>query len=425
MNVAVIGSGGRENAITWALKKSPIVKRVYTLPGNGGTVKYGDNILIDPVYPYADLIDFLNDAQIDLTVVGPENPLCEGIVDILKSSGHRVFGPRKKAARLENSKVFMKEFMDRHGIPTAKFRVFSDAEEAYDFVRKEDRPFVVKTDGLAAGKGALVNFTVQDTLHSIRRILVDREFGESGDKIVVEDLLEGMEVSVFILTDGVNFKWLASAQDHKRIFDDDKGPNTGGMGAYAPAAFLTEDMKQRIIENIVRPTIDGMRKDGNPYEGFLYVGLMLTKSGPVVIEYNVRLGDPEAQVVLPLLKTDLARLCLSVCDNRLEELTLETYPGFCAGVVMASGGYPGKYEKGFEITGNLKDEEDRVVFHAGTKRDGSGKLFTNGGRVLCVSALAPSLKEAIDKAYAKVMGIDFEKKHYRHDIGAKGLKTIK
>jgi len=424
MNVAIIGNGGRESAIAWAVSRSPKCKHLYIIPGNGGTSKYGRNVPADTHYPFKDIQEFVELAQIDVLIVGPEQPLVDGIVEALKKSKAKVFGPSQKAARLEGSKAYMKNFLERYSIPTARFEIFDDPEKAIDYVKKTNKPFVIKTDGLAGGKGSIVNHTVEDTLKAINRIMIKKEFGKAGEKIVVEDLLEGPEVSVFVVTDGVNFKWLSSAQDHKRIGDNDEGPNTGGMGAFAPVPFLNNDLKEIINENIIRPTIRGMLKDGNPYTGILYFGLMITKSGPAVIEYNVRLGDPEAQVILPLLKTDFMDIVISVLNGKLNELKIENYDGYCTGVVLASGGYPGEYQKGFEITGNIEDEEDIFVFHAGTRITLDGTLVTDGGRVMCVSALGSTLRESILRAYNKVTQIDFQGIYYRHDIGKKGLQYI-
>lgn len=424
MNIAIIGGGGRESALAWAVKRSPKCANLYILPGNGGTKKYGRNVPAKVSYPFTELLEFVELAQIDLVIVGPEQPLVDGLTDILRQKKVPVFGPSQKAARLEGSKAYMKEFLARYNIPTARFKIFTDANEAINYVRSENRPFVVKTDGLAAGKGAIVNKTVEETLETIHRVLVKKEFGASGEKIIVEDLLSGTEVSVFIATDGTDFRWLASAQDHKRINDRDEGPNTGGMGAYAPAPFINDKLKEIITDNIIRPTVRGMHNDGCPYTGILYVGLMLTDSGPSVIEYNVRWGDPEAQVVLPLLKTDYIDIAQAVIQNKLRDLKLEYMGGYCTGVVLASGGYPGKYETGYDITGSLQDTDEIFVFHAGTCDEPQGTLTTDGGRVMCVSALGKTLRESIEKAYSRVGRISFKNMHYRKDIGRKGLEFI-
>ncbi len=425
MNVLIIGNGGRESAFAWSVSQSPRVDNLYIVPGNGGTLQYADSIFINVEAPFRDLIEFVQDANIDMTIVGPEAPLVDGIVDAFEAAGLRIMGPSQASARLEGSKAFMKDFAAKYKIPTADYKVFTDAQQAFDYVNKENKAFVVKTDGLAAGKGAIVNLTVSDTLNSINRIMIDREFGDAGNRIVIEELMHGPEVSVFVVTDGNNFVWLASAQDHKRIGDNDTGPNTGGMGAYAPAPFMDDTLKQTIIKESIIPTLAGLRKEGHPYKGILYFGYMLTKTGPRLLEYNVRFGDPEAEVVLPLLKTDILDIADAVVDGRLKDITVELYPGYCSGVVMAAPGYPGSYTKGHIITGDIKDTEDTFVFHAGTNYDNNGNLVTTGGRVLCVSARAATLQESIDKAYDKVDKIKFDGCQYRHDIGAKGLEWFK
>jgi phosphoribosylamine--glycine ligase len=422
MNIAIIGNGGRENALAWAVRKSPKTENLYILSGNGGTEKYGINVHIDLQPPFSAIVDFVKTEKIDLVIVGPEKPLVEGLVDVLSGHGIPVFGPSSKAARLEGSKAFMKEFMQRNSIPTAGFRIFHSPDEAIDYVKEQNKPFVVKTDGLAAGKGALVCKTMEETLDAIEKIMVRKEFGNAGDKVVLEELLEGEEVSVFVLSDGSDFIWLASAQDHKRVFDNDLGPNTGGMGAYAPTPFIDEELKEIITDSIVEPTISGMQREGSPYCGILYVGLMLTKDGPKVIEYNARFGDPEAEVVLPLLKTDFVDIALRAVGSQLTSLNCEFESGFCTGIVIASKGYPDSYRKGFAISGDLNDEKDVFVFHAGTKKLPDGKIVTDGGRVFCVTALGSSLEESIKKAYLKAENIHFEGAFYRKDIGAKGLR---
>lgn len=421
MNIAILGGGGRESALAWAISKSPRCKNLYILPGNGGTTKYGRNVPVDLKPPFKDLIEFVKLANIDLVIVGPEEPLVYGVVDILEKEKVKVFGPSFKASRLEGSKAYLKDFLHRYSIPTAKFAIFHNPEDAFNFVEKAGKPFVVKTDGLAAGKGAIVCKTVEETLNAIKRIMVNKEFGCAGDRIVIEDILSGVEVSVFVVADGKNYKWLAVAQDHKRVFDNDEGPNTGGMGAFAPVPFLDEQTRKIIEENIIKPTIKGMEREGAPYKGILYFGLMLTNSGPAVIEYNIRFGDPEAEAVLPLLKTDFVEIALATLNGKLNELKIDFYPGYCNCVVLASGGYPGNYKKGYEITGDLEDRKDSIVFHAGTIYD-EGKFYTSGGRVLCVSALGQTLEEAIKKSYERVEKIYFKDMHYRKDIGQKGLK---
>jgi phosphoribosylamine--glycine ligase len=421
MNVLIIGSGGRENALAWAVKRSPKVMKIYIAPGNGGTARMGENVSLPVKPPFGELVQFAKEKKIDLTIVGPEQPLVDGIVDVFRRYQLPVFGPSKSAARLEGSKAFMKEFLKRNNIPTARFRVFDDADEAYRYVQQENRPFVVKTDGLAAGKGVTVAKTVEETLTAIRRVMVQKEFGNAGDRIVVEDLLSGTEVSVFVVTDGTDWRYIASAQDHKRVFDNDEGPNTGGMGAFAPAPFVDDKTKKVIQTNIIQPTIDGMRREGNPYTGILYFGLMLTSSGPSVIEYNVRWGDPEAEVVLPLLKTDLTDVAFAVLENRLGSLSFDLYGGYCCGVVLASGGYPASFRKGYIVNAPDPCRDDVMFFHAGTKVAGQNTVVTDGGRVLCVSALGDTLQDAVDLAYEYAEKVKFENMHYRKDIGQKGL----
>ena len=425
MNIMIIGSGGRESALAWTVSRSRHTDNLYIIPGNGGTLKYGDNIHVKVEPPFTDVINFAEDADIDLTIVGPEAPLVNGIVDEFQGRGLRIFGPSSNAAQLEGSKAYMKNFMEKYHIPTADYQIFSNPHDAFDYVNRENKAFVVKTDGLAAGKGAIINQTIHDTINAINRLMIDHEFGRAGNTIVVEELMEGPEISVFIVSDGKNFKWLGSAQDHKRVFDNDEGPNTGGMGAYAPAPFVDSSLKERIINEAVIPTLDGMRAEGRPYTGILYFGFMLTKHGPKILEYNVRFGDPEAQVILPLLKSDFVELSEAVLHGNLSNTEVVLNTGFCAGVVMASEGYPGTYPKGRAISGQLNDENRCFVFHAGTGHDRDGSLITTGGRVLCVSALGESLQDAIDRAYDKVGRIHFEGAHYRKDIGQKGISWYK
>jgi len=420
MNVAIIGSGGRESALAWAVSKSPRCAKLFIIPGNGGTSKYGRNVLIEIKPPFNDLIEFVKLAKIDVVIVGPEEPLVYGIVDILEKEKIKVFGPKKAAARLEGSKAYLKDFLNKYSIPTARFKIFSHPEDAITFVERTNKPYVVKTDGLAAGKGAIVCNTVEETLKAINRIMIDKEFGTAGNKIIVEDLLSGIEISVFIVSDGNDYRWLATAQDHKRVFDNDKGPNTGGMGAYAPVPFLDDQTRRIIEENIIKPTIRGMQREGCPYTGILYLGLMLTSSGPTVIEYNIRFGDPEAQAILPLLKTDFLDIVNATMQKNLHELKLEFIPGYCTCVVLASGGYPQSYKKGYEIKGDLKDSDDVYVFHAGTILE-KNSFFTNGGRVLCISAIGNTLESSREKVYEKIDKISFTDMHFRTDIGLKGL----
>ncbi|URA09995.1 phosphoribosylamine--glycine ligase [Thermospira aquatica] len=421
MRVLLLGGGGREAAMAWSITRSSRLSKLYICPGNGGTHQYGTNVEIPLEPPFEMLVKFIQQEKIEMVIVGPEAPLVAGVVDELRKHKIKVFGPKKAAARLEGSKVFMKEFLARHGIPTAYFQVFSRPEDAYRYVEKQNRAFVVKTDGLAAGKGVTVARTKDETMDAIRRMMVDREFGDAGNRIILEDRLDGVEVSVFVVSDGKHFHWLASAQDHKRLLDNDEGPNTGGMGAYAPVPFLDQKMKEIITLNIIEPTIMGLKKEGYPYTGVLYFGLMLTQYGPSVLEYNVRFGDPEAQVILPLMKTSFLDLACATVEEKLHEFQIDFYPGYCVTVVLASEGYPGAYKKGVPIKGDLSTEVDCLVFHAGTKLVAPGQWVTSGGRVLCVTAISSTLSRAIDRAYEKVAKISFDGMQYRKDIGKKGI----
>ncbi|MCX7882208.1 MAG: phosphoribosylamine--glycine ligase [Brevinematales bacterium] len=421
MRVLLLGGGGREAALAWSITRSSRLSKLYICPGNGGTHQFGTNVDIPLDPPFEMLLKFIRQEGIEMVIVGPEAPLVVGVVDELRRHKIKVFGPTKAAARLEGSKVFMKEFLARHGIPTAYFQVFSRPEEAYRYVEKQNRAFVVKTDGLAAGKGVVVAKTKEETIEAIRRMMVDKEFGDAGNRVILEDRLDGREVSVFVVSDGRSYKWLASAQDHKRLRDNDEGPNTGGMGAYAPVPFLDKKTEELIVKNIIEPTFHGLKKEGYPYTGILYFGLMLTNWGPAVLEYNVRFGDPEAQVVVPLMKTSVLDLAWATVEEKLENFQIEFYPGYCVTVVLASEGYPGTYKKGVPLQGDLSQEVDCFVFHAGTKLVGPGQWITTGGRVLCITAISSTLSRAISRAYEKVAKIRFEGMQYRTDIGKKGL----
>lgn len=416
MRVLVVGSGGREHALAWAIARSARVEKVYVAPGNGGTSSMAENVPIaaDRV---EELLDFARARGIDLTVVGPEAPLVAGIVDAFQAAGRRCFGPTRAAARLEGSKVFSKEFMRRHGIPTADFAVFDDPVEAKAHVRARGAPIVVKADGLAAGKGAIVAKTADAAAKAIDEIMVERQFGEAGDRVVVEECLEGEEVSVHAVCGGGRAVLLPSSQDHKRIFDNDEGPNTGGMGAYAPVPRFKERLRREIHESVVAPTLRGMQAEGNPFSGVLYAGLMMTREGPRVLEYNVRFGDPETQVLVPLVKSDFVDLLVASAEGRLPD-NFEVHEGrYAATVVVASRGYPGSYAKGFVIEGlDAVDDDARVAFHAGTQRAPSG-VVTSGGRVLSVTAWGDDLAGALRHAYDGVGKIRFEGAYWRQDIG--------
>ncbi|MGB2706346.1 MAG: phosphoribosylamine--glycine ligase [Candidatus Omnitrophota bacterium] len=420
MKVLVIGQGGREHAIAWKIKQSPRVKKLYCAPGNGGTAGIATNIPVK-ADDAKGLCDFCRKEKIDLTVVGPEAPLASGIVDLFKKRGLRIFGPAKASAQLEGSKVFMKELCRDEDIPTADFEIFSDAEKAKDFIKGNAAPVVVKADGLAAGKGVIVAKTEVEALGVVDKIMIEKVFGSSGDRVIIEECLEGEEASIIVVSDGENVVPLASSQDHKRIFDNDKGPNTGGMGAYSPAPLVTDEIFDKTISKIIMPAIRGMKKKGTPHKGVLYAGIMISDGEPKLLEFNVRLGDPETQVVLPRLNSRLLELIESATDGSLKDYSLNWSGKSCVCVVMASGGYPGKYEKGKEISGIEKalELEDTIVFHAGTTY--GDRILTNGGRVLNVVALGEDLKEAIDKAYKACSVIKFEGVHYRKDIGHKAL----
>ncbi|MDA0683896.1 MAG: phosphoribosylamine--glycine ligase [Bacteroidetes bacterium] len=432
MRILIIGSGGREHAIAWSLKQSPQPTELFIAPGNGGTQALGRNVSFD-VTRHEEVIGFVRRESIDFVIVGPEQPLVDGLSDALRKESIPVVGPSAAAAQLEGSKAFSKSFMSRHGIPTAAYRTFSSdqSDEALDFVREEGAPIVVKASGLAAGKGAMVCMTLAEAENAVRGLMKDDMLGDAGSTVVIESFMTGEEASLFVLTDGVDFSILAPAQDHKRIGEGDIGPNTGGMGAYAPAPVMTTDLMNAAIERVIRPTLEGMVNEGMPYQGILYVGLMITEEGPKVVEYNCRLGDPEAQVVLPLMKTDAVDVFAALAHGTLSGLEVESYEGAAACVVLASAGYPGSYEKGKAISGigEMSDSngsssaggEAAVIFHAGTRVSESGELQTNGGRVLAVAARGVTLQVALDEAYRTVSQIDFDGVQFRRDIGHKGL----
>ncbi|MDN5322824.1 MAG: phosphoribosylamine---glycine ligase [Clostridia bacterium] len=419
MRVLVVGGGGREHALVWKISQSPRVKEIYCAPGNAGIGELARCINI-PAENIDELVEFALKNKIDLTVVGPEVPLTLGIVDKFLANGLKVFGPTQRAAEIEGSKAFSKELMAKYQIPTAKYQVFTGVQQAKDFIKELGVPCVVKADGLAAGKGVMVCFTLEEALKAVDDILIENKFGKAGSKVVVEEFLEGQEVSMLAFTDGKTVIPMVSAQDHKRAFDNDQGPNTGGMGAYSPAPVYTTQIHETVEKDILRATIDAMGGEGRPFKGVLYAGLMLTENGPKVLEFNARFGDPETQVVLPRLKTDIVDIMEAVVAGELDKINVEWYEEAAVCVVMASGGYPEGYEKGKVITGLEKVPEDVLVFHAGTKKD-KGQIVTNGGRVLGVTALGKDLQGAINKAYQGVEKIDFAGMHYRKDIGAKAL----
>ncbi|AEG15273.1 Phosphoribosylamine--glycine ligase [Desulfofundulus kuznetsovii DSM 6115] len=419
MKVLVVGGGGREHALVWKLKQSPRVKEIFCAPGNAGIASLARCVPIG-AEDISGLVAFARQEKIDLTVVGPEGPLTMGIVDSFNQAGLAIFGPTARAAAIEGSKVLAKEIMAKYGIPTARFAAFSDAGEAAAYIRQLNSPCVVKADGLAAGKGVIVCQAVEEALEAVEDIMVKGVFGNAGSRVVVEEYLTGQEVSILAFTDGETVIPMLPAQDHKQVYDGDRGPNTGGMGAYAPAPACTPEVYRTALEDILIPTVRAMAAEGRPYRGVLYAGLMVTHEGPKVLEFNARFGDPEAQPVLMLLETDLVEIIEAVLSGRLAEKEIRWRPGAAVCVVLASGGYPGPYRKGYPISGLDRVPPDVMVFHAGTALE-DGRLVTAGGRVLGVTAAAETIPAAIEKAYAAVEQIHFEGMHYRRDIGRKAL----
>lgn len=418
MNILVIGSGGREHALYWKLSESPQTEQIYAIPGNPGM---GASVAI-ALDDHAAILRFVKEHEIGLVVVGPEVPLMNGLVDELEAAGIRAFGPRANAAEIEGSKSFAKDLMKKYGIPTARYEVFTAAEPARAYIRQEGAPIVVKADGLAAGKGVIVAMTEQEALDAVDAIMEDHSFGDAGARVVIEEFMEGEEASLLAFTDGTTIRPMISAQDHKRAYDGDRGPNTGGMGTYAPAPVMTPEMTERAVEEILKPTIAAMAKEGRVYRGCLYLGLMVTADGPKVVEFNARFGDPETQVVLPLLDSDLVAIMCACADGTLADVPIRWKDGAAVCVVLASGGYPGHYDKGQEIHG-LADAEamGALVFHAGTAMK-DGKLVTNGGRVLGVVGRGADISSAVDSAYAAATKISFKDAYYRKDIAHRALE---
>ena len=418
MNILVIGSGGREHALYWKLSESPQTEQIYAIPGNPGMGASAAIALDD----HAAILRFVKEHEIGLVVVGPEVPLMNGLVDELEAAGIRAFGPRANAAEIEGSKSFAKNLMKKYGIPTARYEVFTAAEPARAYIRQEGAPIVVKADGLAAGKGVIVAMTEQEALDAVDAIMEDHSFGDAGARVVIEEFMEGEEASLLAFTDGTTIRPMISAQDHKRAYDGDRGPNTGGMGTYAPAPVMTPEMTERAVEEILKPTIAAMAKEGRTYRGCLYLGLMVTADGPKVVEFNARFGDPETQVVLPLLDSDLVAIMCACADGTLADVPIRWKDGAAVCVVLASGGYPGHYDKGQEIHG-LADAEamGALVFHAGTAMK-AGKLVTNGGRVLGVVGRGADISSAVDAAYAAAAKISFKDAYYRKDIAHRALE---
>ena len=421
MKVLVVGSGGREHALAWKIANSPLVTQVFCSPGNAGTAGCATNVSVGAQDVDA-LLAFARENEVDLTVVGPEVPLVKGIVDTFTEAGLKAFGPSRLAAQIEGSKAFAKDLMAKYHIPTADYATFTQYAKAKDHIKKVGAPVVVKADGLAAGKGVILCYSEEEALAAVKKVMEDKSFGEAGDVCVIEELLVGEEASFLALTDGTTVLPLASSQDHKAVYDGDTGPNTGGMGAYSPAPVVDDAVFGRIMNEVMIPTIKGMEADGAPYRGVLYAGLMILPDGtPKVLEYNARFGDPECQPLLFRLKSDLVPALLATLDGTLNKVALDWgHPTVC--VVMASGGYPGSYEKGKPITGLAEaDQDDRMVFHAGTRLDEDQHVLTDGGRVLGVTAKGRTVAQAIENAYDTVAGISFDKAYFRKDIGQKAL----
>ncbi|MCH2451280.1 MAG: phosphoribosylamine--glycine ligase [Gracilimonas sp.] len=421
-NVLLLGSGGREHALAWSLNKSPQLKKLYIAPGNPGTSEIGENVDLS-ISDFDQVWSFIQEHEIDITVVGPEQPLVDGIANFLEAKHHPVFGPKLQAAMLEGSKEFAKEFMQRHQIPTAAYKVFDqeDFDEAAAYIREQGKyPVVLKADGLAGGKGVFIPETEAEAIKILEDLKTNSPLKEAASRLVIEEFMKGEEASVFAISDGSSYKVIGNAQDHKRIGDGDTGLNTGGMGAYSPAPVVTAEVLARVEKEIIEPTISGMKEEGNPYVGFLYCGLMITEDGPKVVEYNCRFGDPECQVILPRLRSDLLEIMVAATQVKLGDVDVQFDDEVRCCVVLVSGGYPESYEKGKEITG-LEEIENAIIFHAGTKEE-NGKIYTNGGRVLNIVGSGKELKEAIDVTYREVKKVTFDKAYYRSDIGAKGLK---
>ncbi|MCL6559926.1 MAG: phosphoribosylamine--glycine ligase [Firmicutes bacterium] len=423
MKVLVVGGGGREHALVWKLRQSPRVDEIYCAPGNAGIAREATCVKISAEDIPA-LLAFAKEKAVDLTVVGPEAPLNAGIVDKFQSAGLKIFGPSRAAAEIEGSKALSKDLMAKYNIPTAKYAVFTDPVEASDYIKRTGAPCVVKADGLAAGKGVIVAMDEETALDAVRQIMVERAFGEAGDRVVVEECLIGEEVSILAFTDGNSVIPMVSSQDHKRVFDNDEGPNTGGMGAYAPAPVYTQELHRRVMDEILVPTIKGLNAEGRTYRGVIYAGLMVTEDGPKVLEFNARFGDPEAQPVLTLLETDLVEVIEAILEERLSGIEIKWKKQASVCVVLASGGYPGSYEKGKVISGLDELFPGVVVFHAGTAEK-NGEIVTAGGRVLGVTATAPDIASAIKSAYSAAEKIHFEGMHFRKDIGRRALERLK
>ncbi len=418
MKVLIVGGGGREHAIAWKAAQSPRVEKLYCAPGNAGIAEVAECVNIG-VMEFDKLVAFAKEKEIDLTVVAPDDPLAAGAVDAFEAAGLRAFGPRKNAAILEGSKAFSKDLMKKYGIPTAAYETFDDPDQALAYLETADMPIVLKADGLALGKGVLICNTREEAKAGVKTLMLDKQFGSAGNRIVVEEFLTGREVSVLSYVDGKTIKTMTSAQDHKRAKDGDQGLNTGGMGTFSPSPFYTAEVDSFCKEKIYQPTVDAMRAEGREFKGVIFFGLMLTAKGPRVLEYNARFGDPETQVVLPRMKNDIIDVFEACIDGTLDQIDLQFEDNAAVCVVLASDGYPEHYEKGFKISGleKFKDADGYYVFHAGSKFDADGDIVTNGGRVLGVTALGPDLKTARANAYQATEWVEFGNKYMRHDIG--------
>lgn len=425
MKILVLGGGGREHTICYALSKSSKLEKLYCLPGNGGISEIAEIVENVSATDFESIVRFCKERDIDLVIPGPEEPLVKGLRDFLEKEGIKVFGPDSTGALIEGSKAFAKEIMVKAGVPTAKFEVFDDSSKAKAYIEKKGTPIVVKADGLCAGKGVFVCETKEDAIRAIEKIMEEKIFGESGNRVIIEEKLVGEEASYIVITDGYNFKALPTSQDHKRLLDNDEGPNTGGMGAYSPTPLIDEELRRKIEEKVIAPVLKTLEKEGHPYLGFLYAGLMIVDKEPYVLEFNCRLGDPEAQVILPRIENDFIEIIEAALKESLEKVNLIEKKEAAVCVVMASKGYPGKYEKGKKIEGLDRASQipGVVIFHAGTKKV-NGEFYTNGGRVLGVTALDKDIPSAIEKAYKAVSMIHFEGAHYRKDIGKKAFKYL-
>ncbi|HVM72749.1 MAG TPA: phosphoribosylamine--glycine ligase [Anaerolineales bacterium] len=416
MKVLIIGSGGREHAIAWKIAQSPKLGKLYILPGNPGTARLGENVGNVSIEDYQAILLFCLEKKIDLVIIGPEIFLAAGLADVLSAAGIRVFGPSKAAAQIESSKVFSKDFMARNGIPTAEYASFDRLPEALAYLMEVDHPVVIKASGLAAGKGVIVPETLDEAKSALTSMLKNNQFGEAGNQVVIEERLTGQEVTLLSFCDGKTVRPMVPSQDHKRALEGDRGPNTGGMGAYAPVPACPQEMVSELVRIALQPAVDGLRKDGYPFVGVLYGGFMLTDKGPKVIEFNCRFGDPETQVVLPLLQSDFLEVALACTEGRLDSAELSWKESAAACVVLASAGYPGQYSGGFPVSGLEPVKTDAIIFHSGTKI-ADGQIVTAGGRVLCVTGLGSDIPQALQAAYAQIDPIQFEGMQYRRDIG--------